>query len=403
MTNASGVFKQLIYKVESAYGTVPSAGSAQILRRVTSDLSLTKDIYESNEIVTDQQVSDARHGPRRVAGTINGELSPGTYKDFIAAALRKAWAATSAISGCSVTIAGSGPTYTVTDAAKTFLTSGIRVGDVIRLSVGTLNAANISKNLVVSAATETVLTVYPLNGVAMVGEGPIASTTVTVIGKKSWVPLTAHTDLSYSIEHFFDDIDQSEVFSGCQPASIDVQLPATGLATIGIGITGKDITTATAQYFTSPTAATTTGLTAAVNGVLLIDGVASSAIRSMSLQIQSNRSGDPVVGSNTVPTMFPGRVRANGQLTALFADGTLRDAFIAETEVDIAVVLSSDNTAASDFVSFVLPRCKLTSATKDDGEGGIVQTLSFVGLRPPTGGAGIDHEKSTISIQDSAA
>ena len=55
------------------------------------------------------------------------------------------------------------------------------------------------------------------------------------------------------------------------------------------------------------------------------------------------------------------------------------------------------------FVSFVLPRCKLTSATKDDGEGGIVQTLSFVGLLPSTGGSGIDHEQTTLSIQDSDA
>ena len=96
MAQASGVFKQLKYKVESSYGTVPAAASAQALRRVTSDLSLNKDVYSSNEIRTDQQVADMRHGVRRVTGTIAGELSPLTYSDFMAAAVRKAWAATSA-------------------------------------------------------------------------------------------------------------------------------------------------------------------------------------------------------------------------------------------------------------------------------------------------------------------
>jgi hypothetical protein len=238
---------------------------------------------------------------------------------------------------------------------------------------------------------------------ALFAQGPISGCTITVMGKKTWAPLVSHTNLSYSIEHWFSDVAQSEVYSGCQPASIDLQLPATGLSTIGIAFSGKDITTATSQYFTTPTAATTTGLTAAVNGLLLVGATASTAIRSFSIQIQSNRSGEPVVGSNSIPTQFPGRILASGQLTAYFEDATLRDAFINETDTAIAVVLASDNTAAAKFVSFVMPRCKLSSATKDDGEGGITATIAFTALLPSTGGSGVDREQTTISIQDSDA
>jgi hypothetical protein len=198
-------------------------------------------------------------------------------------------------------------------------------------------------------------------------------------------------------------VSLSEVYSGCQPSNITLDLPPTGLSTIGIEFVGKDITTAASEFFTSPTAATTTGLTAAVNGVLLIGAAASTAIRSFNMQIQSNRSGDPVVGSNSIGTMFPGRIMVSGQLTAYFETATLRDAFINETETPITVVLSSDNTATSKFVAFVLPRCKFGSATKDDGEGGITQTISFTALLPTTGGAGISNEQTTISIQDSEA
>ena len=176
MPAASGVFKQLTYKTELTYGTAPAASGAQSLRRVTSDLNVTKDTYQSNEIRTDQQMQDMRHGVRRVAGTINGELSPGTYADFMAAALRRDFAAMAALTGLSITIAGSGP-YTLTRSAGDFLASGIKKGDIVRLTAGSFNAANLNKNLLVTAMTSTVLTVRVLNGSALVTEGPIASAT----------------------------------------------------------------------------------------------------------------------------------------------------------------------------------------------------------------------------------
>lgn len=48
-----------------------------------------------------------------------------------------------------------------------------------------------------------------------------------------------------------------------------------------------------------------------------------------------------------------------------------------ETEVELIVVLTSDNTAASGFVGFTLPRVKLGGASKSDGQAGIVQTMPF--------------------------
>ena len=39
MPQASGVYKQLAFKRESTYGTAPGASGAQLLRRVTSDIS----------------------------------------------------------------------------------------------------------------------------------------------------------------------------------------------------------------------------------------------------------------------------------------------------------------------------------------------------------------------------
>lgn len=403
MPEASGVFKQLARKRETTYGTAAGASGAKLLRRVTSDVSLTKQTYQSNEIRPDQQVADFRHGVRSVEGTLSGELSPGTYADEISAVLRRDFTAGASATGLSITIAGSGPTYTVTRAAGDWLTDGFKRGKVVRLSGGSFNVANTAKNLLIQSLTSTVLTVRVLNGSALVAEGPIASATCAVVGKDTYAATSNHTNVSYSLEHFFGDVAQNELFTGVQPTKVDIGLPPTGMATISIPVVGQNLTTATSRYFTSPSAASTTGICAAVNGVVLLGGVAVAVLTGLSISIDSPRSGDPVVGSNTIPTRFPGRITASGQATAYFEDATLRDAFINETEVELIVVLTSDNSAASDFVGITLPRVKLGGASKSDGEQGIVQTLPFTALLPLTGGAGLANELSTVVVQDSAA
>jgi hypothetical protein len=403
MPTENGLFKQVSYKVETGYGTKPAAAAAQALRRVTSTLDLRKDTYQSNEVRPDLQLQDFRHGVRRVNGAINGELSAKTYADFIAAALKRDFAAVTPITGASLTIAGTGPTYTVTRAAGSFLTDGVKIGDVIRLAAAGMNANNSAKNLMVVALTATVATVMVLNASGMTAEGPIASSSVTVAGKKTFVPQTGHTDKSFSIEHFFPANGQSEVFTGCKPTNIAIELPPTGLATINTSFTGKDLETASAQYFTNPTALTATGALAAVNGVARMNGSTIVSLTGLSLQIASPQTGDPTVGSNTIAQQFPGRVVVTGQFTAYFDSVALRDAFINESEIDLYAVFTADNTAAADFVAIGLPRIKLGTADKSDGETGIVQTFQFQALLNSAGGAGTATEKTTIQIQDSQA
>jgi hypothetical protein len=405
MTNpASGLFKQVAYKAETSFGVIPSATSAQSLRRVQSTLDLTKETYQSNEIRRDFQMADFRHGVRRVEGRVSGELSPSTYKDFIQCALKRDFAAVTPVTGASVTIAGAGPSYTVTRGAGDFITDGFKVGDVIRLSVGSPSlSANFGKNLVVVGLTTTVATVITANGSAMAAEGPVAGTTITVIGKKTFIPQTGHTDKSFSVEHYYADLVQSEVFSGCKPTAIAIGLPPTGLATIDVDFMGQNVTTASSQYFTNPTAPTTTGLLAAVNGQVRVGGSSVATLTGLTLNIASNYSGDPVVGSNTVPFMFAGRVIVTGQATAYFDSVALRDAFFNESEVEIIGVFTANNDADAPFMSFVLPRVKIGGASKNDGEGGLVQTLPFQALLNTAGGTGTNSEQTTIVIQDSAA
>ena len=400
MALATGVAKQLAYKAESTWGTVPAAASAQSLRRVSSNLSLKKQTYQSSEIRSDYQVADFRHGVRSVEGSISGELSPGTYKDFMAAAVRKAFASVSAITGVGLTVAASGAYYTITRSAGDYVTGGLKVGDVIRITAGAVNANNLNKNCLIIALTTTIATVYVLNGLTLTAEGPIASCTVTVVGKKTMVPTSSHTDPSFSIEHWFSDVAQSEVFSGCKINTVSVQLPPTGIATAEFGIMGKDVTTSSSQYFTTPTAATTSGVVAAVNGAVIVNGARVANITGLNFTVNGGMTAEPVVGANSYPDIFEGRVTVSGQVTAFFEDNTYFDIFDDETEVAIACAFTTSNAKDADFVAFVFPRVKFGSADKDDGEKGIVQTLSFTALY---NGSGTTSDVTTFAIQDSLA
>lgn len=123
----SNVNVRVAYAVETALGT-QAAGAGQSLRRVASTLSLTKDAFTSNEVHPTQQVMDARHGTRRVAGNIQGELSRTTYDDFLAAALRTTWVTNKLTPGILMPSFTIEQVYPDLDVSEVFL--GCRVGDV---------------------------------------------------------------------------------------------------------------------------------------------------------------------------------------------------------------------------------------------------------------------------------
>lgn len=404
-TPASDIYRQFAYKAEAAYGVAPAAAGAQQIRRTAGPgFDLKKDTYQSNEVRTDFQIADFRHGVKRVVGKLGGELSCKTYADAFAAVLKRDFTAGVSAAGVGVTIAGAGPTYTVTRAAGSFLTDGFKIGDGIRLSVGALNAANINKNLLIVGLTATVATVVTLNASTLVPEGPVAGCTVAVVGKKTYVPQTGHIDRSFTFEVWYADLLQSELYTGNKFTQLAVSLPPTGMATIDMDLLGQNMVPAAAQYFTSPNPQTTTGVTAAVNGVARAGGNILVNLTGLSLNISAGYGGGPVVGSNIISNLVANKpVVVTGQMSAYFDSVGMRDAFINETEIDILGAFTADNTATSDFLVFSMARCKIGDATKSPSDGGLIQTLPFQALLNINGGAGTATERTTISIQDTQA
>ena len=402
MPIAKGISKQVAIKKESTYGTLAGATGGRLLRRVTSSFNLTKEAYQSDEIRTDYQMSDFRHGVRSADGSVSGELSPGSYSDLFAAALARAFAAPGAGTGTGTAAAFTASATVLTRATGSWITDGFKIGDVIRITAGTgMVAGDLNKNLLLTAVTALTMNFVVLNGSGFTTTSVTALGAMAVIGKKTYVPQTGHTSDSFTVEEWYSDISQSEVYTGCKVNTIGISIPSTGMATVDFGFMGKDLnTTGITQYFTTPTALGSSGVFAGVNGVVIFNGTQVAVVTDASVNINRNISNATVLGSNSITESFDGRALIDGSLSLYFTDAVARDAFKNETEVSVIFTLTTNNTATADFMSITLPRIKVNSFTKDDGEQGITASCDFQALlNTTTGGSDV----TTITVQDSLA
>lgn len=385
-------------KKEATYGVLPTNdSSAKQLRRLRFGLSLKKDMIRSAELRKDYQRPAGRHAMRKVDGPLEGELSLGTYADFIGSALRKNFAAVSSLSALTnVTATTGAPQFT--RAAGSWITDGLRVGMVVRMSGWTTTGStNNSKNYTIIALTATQMTVAESVAAKAAGD----SVVVSIPGKVTYAPLTGHTNDSYSIENWAPDVTQSLRFLGCKVSSIGIQMPPNDKASISIGFVGQDRSKSTSQYFSSASAATTSQMQTGLSGAIYVAGTAVGVLTAFDLQVSGNAEAVGVVGSNITPDVFMGAIDVSGSFSVLWQGGTFDDYFDAETEVPIVVKLLDSSAAAADFMTLTLPFVKMAGGDQPDAEKAIVQSFQFT-ARVNTDTAG-GYEATTLMVQDSLA
>lgn len=413
MSLAEGVAARVAYKFyasaaitpgsEPSPASDPGASGAQILRRVSSSLTLAKDTYQSNEIRSDRQIADFRHGVKRVTGGVSGELSPATYGDFFEAALRGTWAAAVTASQSDFTsVSADNSSSKFTFTAGNPVTKGFRVGMVIRFS-SLSDADNNSKNFVILAFGGTQnreVTVYPAPD-TMTAD---SSFSLASVGQRCIVPSSSHVSRKAAVEIWNEDVDIARLFTELRITGFNVQLPATGMATVDFTMLGRNMTlyeATNAPFFSSPTAVTTTGITAGVNGLLRISGSTVAVVTAANIQMDLAGTADPVVGSNLVPEIFLGRANVTGQLTAFFENADLIEDFINEEEIELLVYLTASDDANAQAMTFYLPRIKLGGADlQTQGEGGQSITLPFQALLYQGTEASTGIAATTIQICD---
>ena len=384
----------------------PGASGGQILRRTTCTLDLAKDTYQSAEVRGDRQVGDFRHGIKRVQGSISGELSCGTYFDFIEAACRGTKASAIARSNTELTsVAADSSTSKFTFGGGNPVTEGYRVGDIIR-PTNLSEVANNSKNFLIlgfGAANNREVTVYP----APTTMSADITFNVTTVGKTISVPSSSFVSRKFGIEVYQSDLDSHRFFTECRVGGMNLQLPPTGMATVEFPMMGRDMETASgasSPFFTSPAAATTTLLLAAVNGLIRVGGTTVGVVTGLNVNMTLSPEAPAVVGQNFVPEIFLGRAQVSGQITAFLEDFTLLNYFKNETEVEVLAYLTGSSADAAQAMSIHLPRVKFGDADIGlQGDAGVPITMPFQALKYETAVATAGIENTTIRICDTEA
>lgn len=406
MAVQANVQTTIAFKEETTFGTAPTATGAQFLRRVSSSLSPVKDAFASNEVRSDFQVNDVRHGIRSARGTIEGELSTATYDAWLEALMRGTWTAgvtatptqfTTGVVIADTTVNGAlCSTLTFSGGAGNLLTLGFKVGDIVR-NTGYTTPANNGVNLRIVALTGLVMTVFPrLTAAASQATG----WATTVAGRKLTMGTTKR---SYTIEQSLADATLWERFTGVRVGGATINVQPNGMSTVGWELMGQNFTLGTsAAYFTTPTAETTTGVLSGIDGNLRLNGEEQAVITGLQMNISNNLTMPPVIGAVQVPEIFYGRMVVTGTISAFVEDADLINAFINESEVDLVAVLET-GANPQDFLSFNMQRIKLTGAQKTIGpDGGVIAQFPFQALLR-AGGTGTAFDQSTLVIQRSNA
>jgi hypothetical protein len=366
------------HKVEGTYNTQPGASGATVLRVKGGGLNLAKTPINSEEIRGDALTAMARHGSQSVAGSYQAELSVDAFDEVLEGVMRSTWVAAVAITQATMTSITT-TASTIVAAAGSWLTQGVRVGDIVTLT-GHATAANNDLRLRVKTVTASTITVIgtPLTTDA----SPDTTFTLTVLRKVK--NGTTPTKRTFYIDQYNQDIDLSQVFGGCRYTSFKVSGTPDGMAEAEIGVLGASATalaSGASPYYTTPT--TPTGAPLVFADALIAFGTPGNAadiaiLTAVELNLEITAKTEPVVGSSISPDVFDNEVRLSGSFSMLRDDLAKFQGFVDETEYELHILLQEATAVPKACLSFFVPRLKLMGNDAPLGnDGGLIQTVPW--------------------------
>ena len=375
---AAGSLTEIGYVAEVTFGTTPVSSAFQRVRDVSFSVNLQKEAYQSEERRADRMRQDIRHGYRSVTGDIVGELSQQSWDDFIQATTGGTWASGASVTFTSITTSSTNSRFTCGSAD--FPTSGIRVGDVFRVSA-TPAITGITDRLFTALSVGT-STIEVEPGTLTVTQS-VFSATFAAVGKKVEVGTTYR---SFTLERWLTDRSLYQQFRGVRFNQMTISIPASGLVGVTFSVIGQDGSSFGSSVASSYTAAPQTNPFAAVNGELYEGGSVLGLVTAAEITINNNMAGPQVVGANVTPDLLFGRFAdVTGTITVLFTNATMHNKFVSETESTLILRLQNKDAldSTTEFISIVLPRIKYSGGDVDDSpDTGITVTMPFVALKP---------------------
>lgn len=354
------------FKPQVSKGTPVSGGSGFVLRIAGGPgAKITKNVYGSNEVRRDGQRTRGRHGLRRVSGTYIVEASLDNMDNLYEAVFQGTWESaltiTEATAGLTSITTG---TNTIVASAGSWITAGLRVGDVVRLT-GHSTAGNNSRNIRLTGVTALTLTTAET-----LTADAVADTAFTIIrpGQKLICPAAGAAVKTYwTLEEYDGDLDLTEIFSDVVFHMLKFSMQPDGLVVCEIGFTGTgQMTTASAgsaPTFTSPTESTGVPL-ACVDSTIRYSSTDFVDLTSWDLTIDRGAVAPAVIASVYSPDVFTGNMAVSMNFSMLRSDyGKMTD-FLAETALTFHVLAVENESEPKDFLALFVPNFTLGGVDK---------------------------------------
>ena len=354
---ADGFRTRISLVAESTYGTTPATPTMRVLPITGHGITDRVTQTPSNVINTTRNIDDMVRTGRGATGTIPCELrhSPsGEALDLAMQAIMSGTAtAVATVASCTTTAAAK----TVTRASGSFVSDGIVVGDLIRLTGGTAADMGYLRVTVVAALT---LTVDRATNFA----GSAANVTVTRAARTTNALLAP----SFTVEVAHLDLQRAHIFRGVVFNSATINLAVNQLATVTFQIEAKDSivasNTGTSDVFI--TGATYSAMTArptldpiGVQEIILGNGTTDTDVpaQSVTLTLSNNITPREQLAALGPVSMSRGQYGAAMQASAYFDNQEDHATFLANNATNFWVVAADANNRGW---SFAIPTCKIT-------------------------------------------
>ncbi len=391
----------VVYKAQSGLGVPASGSGATGVRMVPSPgLQGARATINSNEVRRDGQTTKGRLGTKSSSGSYQLELSVSTLNDLIEAALRGTWAVSVDITQATMTSITT-TTTTIVAAAGSWLTQGVRRGDMVKLT-GHSTSANNGKWFRVTAVTATIITLANMV-VGGVSTAPLTTdatpdTSFTLSVAKTLLCGATPTERYFTFEQYGQDISAGEVFTDVKITKLELSMQPNQPIVATIGVMGLGFASESGSpTFSSPTYTTTLPLVMA-DGTIRVNGVDYAVLTGFTLTFDNGGQAPPTL-SPTAPDVFLSNARMSGQFVAMRQDMTFFDAFNNETPVDFFIHCKELEAEPADFVSFYVGNATLSgNQTQLGNDGPMPETVPWFAGKDE---AGSDHALTTLKISTS--
>lgn len=262
----------------------------------------------------------------------------------------------------------------VTAAGGSWITQGMRVGQMVKITNSSA-AANNNRWIQVIAVTASTFTVPTgtLTDAASDAEWDIQIAKHVVVDSPP-------TERYFTVEERFEDADVSKKAEDCKVGSFGLSVSADNVVSLDFTLAGTDLIpldTGNSPHFTSLTPSTTDALVL-LDGIVRVGGDDTIELTQFSFTFDASPTGVATLGQRKSPDVFLSNARGTGSLSGIMADLSMLTALKAETNLEVFIVAAENETDPADMFAFYFGNSAYRSNNQPLGsDGPLIQSANW--------------------------